>query len=1580
MRIRATSRGLIFLASILILFACEGISSGQNNLIPPPINPADNTPANGADEKQTRYESIAQYTSFVPAPRDVIRPLIRAERALRENNTKDAVDLLGQLLAADTDEDYLVLRPGERHRAISLRERAFEIMREIPEQQLESYQLRFGIRARKLLETAIAEGDFAKVADVSRRYFFTDAGYLATSMLGSHHLDNGEVVAAANAFQRIYDYPPARRKNDPELSVMLATARAIAGEQSAANTVLLDLGKKYPAAKFEFLGREISIFTKNENPLAWLKKLIGESSLNANVRVYEWSMFRGNPQRNAKSATGFPLPKPRWSVPVLNDVDREKTVLNRQSELILAGATIMPAVHPLAVNNTIVMRSFDKLFGIDFKTGKRLWVFPSWDADTAYSDDEIVNETLAKLETLNRGPLWQRLFEDSVYGQVSSDGKSIFVIPFPGIPGTQRLKMLIDKGLILDDPMSQRNFNELAAVDIRRQGAFKWEVGGSTGLDEPKLASALFMGPPLPLGGKLYAICHQQGEVRLVVLDSQTGKLIWSQQLASLDERARNRKYYRLAGATPSFSDGVLACPTGVGSIVAVDIAARSLLWGHQYRLPSASGRIGPSSDHYGTTNPMDGLWRDCTISINGNSVVYTPVDYRGLVCLDLFTGKSKWKTPTNSLPPGGRKDSLYVATINDQSIVLVGSQNVRALDSETGAEVWSTSLAEYGVPSGRGYTDGNSYYVPTSAQKIIQIELADGNVVKTQQTYRTLGNLISYNGNIISHGVDHVAAFPMDEASKRAIAATEANGELTPAQSALKCQLLLQEGEIEAATELIAQVFEIDQSPVIRDLFAEATILFAKKDYTAAKPYIERHRQLLQNFDPNNFVAACVNGQINESDYLGAFNSLLQLIDNSKSLLDPHAQLSFTTNWPGMEDVAMSELCWCHMALGEISKNAESETRTKIDRLLSDWQQANDKHTYEQKLQIFRGLGHEHFDKTVHERLAEHFNSENNLLLASLVLNVNKERVSEKEKFAKEKFSNARQFQVTKANDFAPTGYTTASNWLIDFNKNANSQLSRNTLTQTSLPKHLRDYQFYFLSQTGEIEVVDAFGKILFRFNTRFKASTSGRILDPASTGHIQFCNDVLLVDIGSELFALDWFKIVKRQQPVLWSIDIGPKPRRRSVLKAENFWGEAGRSTGSNSMRIKVSPPSENSICYLDDNRLICLDVLTGRKLWQREKISTTVDQLVGNEEYVASWDGIIRDVILYDFESGKILQKKTYEKSQGDLWRAIGGNLLFNKRDRPKPDAVVKPDEVAEKSIDDSKFRLVVNLVNLSNDTNIWTREFQLGTVAQHLPNNEIAFLEPDNNFSILQANSGQTVFASKLNLTNSQRLRVNTIDVREIDGAYLIKLNAVYPPLSSVRLREDHIELRRFSYSQMLWDGYMTVVDKETKKPRWVRPVAVQHFQYSSYQPAKSPAIILARLIDRRSIKNGPRRVIQLMFVDVWTGRLLCEKQIPGRVFINHHIECKPSLDQLRVGFNNQQLIVQLENGESPPTPIADLLTANTAYPASNETTKPNTRIVTEKLELGALKDSILEEREQQEKRKQEIKKLIDKQKR
>ncbi len=104
------------------------------------------------------------------------------------------------------------------------------------------------------------------------------------------------------------------------------------------------------------------------------------------------------------------------------------------------------------------------------------------------------------------------------------------------------------------------------------------------------MAGAFFLGPPLPLEGKLYAVAEFNGEIRLVVLDAKTGRLQWQQQLAHVDNRTiivdAGR---RLTGATPSYDGGVLVCPTSAGAVVAVDVTMRSLLWGFQYVKPPGS-------------------------------------------------------------------------------------------------------------------------------------------------------------------------------------------------------------------------------------------------------------------------------------------------------------------------------------------------------------------------------------------------------------------------------------------------------------------------------------------------------------------------------------------------------------------------------------------------------------------------------------------------------------------------------------------------------------------------------------------------------------------------------------------------------------------------------------------------------------------------------------------------------------------------------------------------------------------------------------------------------------------------------
>jgi len=56
-------------------------------------------------------------------------------------------------------------------------------------------------------------------------------------------------------------------------------------------------------------------------------------------------------------------------------------------------------------------------------------------------------------------------------------------------------------------------------------------------MDEPDLAGGYFLGPPLPLGGKLYVLTEKNAELRLVCLDAQSGEPAWMQTLATARDR-----------------------------------------------------------------------------------------------------------------------------------------------------------------------------------------------------------------------------------------------------------------------------------------------------------------------------------------------------------------------------------------------------------------------------------------------------------------------------------------------------------------------------------------------------------------------------------------------------------------------------------------------------------------------------------------------------------------------------------------------------------------------------------------------------------------------------------------------------------------------------------------------------------------------------------------------------------------------------------------------------------------------------------------------------------------------------------
>ncbi len=261
--------------------------------------------------------------------------------------------------------------------------------------------------------------------------------------------------------------------------------------------------------------------------------------------------------------------------------------------------------------------------------------------------------------------------------------------------------------------------NRLAAYEIRT-GKLRWHIGGPAGQHALRQAETFFLGPPLPLLGQLYVLGEIKGEIRLLALDGATGNLLWSQQLAVAEQGVLQDASRRWAGASPSYADGVLVCPTTTGAIVGVELATRSLLWGYRYGHSRSGNRMNMGMPMV-LSGPGPPRWIDGSVSIADGRVLATPAESDLLYCLSLTDGGLLWKCPRNG--------DLYVACVDRDKVVLVGRRAVRALRMADGTPAWKRAieLPESSTPSGRGFRAGERYFLPLSSAEIVGIDLEQG-------------------------------------------------------------------------------------------------------------------------------------------------------------------------------------------------------------------------------------------------------------------------------------------------------------------------------------------------------------------------------------------------------------------------------------------------------------------------------------------------------------------------------------------------------------------------------------------------------------------------------------------------------------------------------------------------------------------------------------------------------------------------------------------------------------------------------------------------------------------------------------
>jgi outer membrane protein assembly factor BamB len=1446
---------------------------------------------------------------FPPAPRELKQSLSEANKALQQQRYSDAVKMLSRLVgsengqrAIDDEEaqDYFIGSRGEGGTTTSLKAEAQRLLGTMPKQGREWYELQFGAEARSMLDRAIAQGDIQRLAEVVRKFFHTTAGYEATMLLGRYKMDVGQPLAAALYLQRLADTPAAAARYDPELSVLLAACWLYANMPEKAKQTLVSLKNRNPDVTLRMGDQQVKLFADPSEALTWISGILGARQQFGSSEEAQWLLFRGDAMRNGRSAGSLPLLTTRWSVHTSIDDQDEQIVSELGKAYLDRDLPALPALHPLAAGDYVVMRTADGLIGIDFKTGKRKWVFP-WDKPAHQvwlRGSSVVSPPGGS--SPRKDELNQRIWDDTPYGQLSSDGELVFFIDSLGfaIANIYPGRIVIGRGGIGQaTPGWPQSFNELVALELKTEGKLRWKVGGADGGDEPKLAGAFFLGAPLPLFGQLYALVEVNGEIRLVVLDSASGQQQWSQQLAHVDTRTiLIDTTRRLAGATPSYADGVLVCPTSAGAIVAVDVASRSLLWGYQYspRVPSSQSI---NMWRYSTSQQRSPgeSWADASVTIADGRVLITPVESDQLHCVDLLTGQSLWPT----LPKQSEGELLFVACVHGGKVVVVGKNQMTALQLGDGRPAWDKPVEISAMPSGRGFYSAPHYYLPTTASELLQIDLSNGEIVARLRTDRILGNLICYKDEVISQGIQSLQTFYQIEPLRERIAEVLKTNPNDPWALARHGELLVHDGKLNEALDALRRAYELatEDSDETRTLLVQTLFAALRNDFPANREVAIQLEGLIEQ--PNQraeylgLIAAGLQ-QIGEMEQ--AFDTFLRLADLDQSRRDS----SPGTLEPLEPNLRVRRDRWLQARVGELLATADDPQRAMMDALVAARLKAALADGSAPALRRFLDYfgGHPDADQ-VRLQLAAKLIEAGELLRAESLL-IPMHTSPDAAIAAPATALLARLLAAAGRYEESALCYRTlAERWgdTVSLDGQTGSQLlasipaasliakclaapqrwkegkpeTREELTvangfpsyQRIYPMSLRETRAFmpaagnvaFDQQRNQVLLRDGFGSERLRVSLNRPDGIRLYTTNYALT-HARASGHLLLVSLGFEIVAISTLQNFGEEDAILWREDLAQSlprspgsPARRPQVQPKpitNPFGETEFSAADSEGRLigATGPLNRDGVYYQRLRELVCADPLTGETLWVRNDLEPSSD-IFGDEELVF--------VIAPGSTTATVL-------------RAADGKLLGSREvaDRKHRWAIHERRILSWNQLDG---QLRLSLDDIWAESNIWQHDFPAGTKGYLVEDDEVAVVQADGAFLLLSLEDGQV----RIEATLEPETSLTALHVlRSRDQYHVIVSRPATNEVPNMAISSVPGGMK----SPLVF-GRVYAFDRHTGKLQWDTPAHISQYGLPLDQPSEVPVLTFLRQMVPTA--GAPRRTLtSILCMDKRDGRVIFSK--------------------------------------------------------------------------------------------------------
>ncbi len=1059
---------------------------------------------------------------------------------------------------------------------------------------------------------------------------------------------------------------------------------------------------------------------------------------------------------------------------------------------------------------------------------------------------------------------------------------------------------------------------------------------------------AFFLGPPLPLQGRLYVLAEVKKDIKLEVLNAKTGRVEWEQQVAEVP--AENTMWdaaRRMVGASPSYADGVLVCPTSVGAAVAIDLSDRSLRWGFQYA-PNQAANFQNGQPVMQMRMGMQGIatyaslqndrWIDATAAVADGRVLVTPIESNQLYCLSLIDGKQLWKLD--------RSERMYVGGVKDGRVVIIGRRQIEAVTLASGKEIWRTDIPQGAMPSGRGYLGEASYFLPMSTAEVAKIDLATGEIAGRAKSRmgNIPGNLICYKGQVISQGVDFLDVFYQLDPLREDIAKRLADNADDPWALARRGEIALDEGRMAEAIVDIRRSYQLKPEASTRELLVEGLLGNLARNFDRARdtaPEIEK--LIVLDSERATFVRVLAEGLRKTGAKLPALETYLKLVD----MPGAQSELEAVGN-----SLSVRRDRWVQARLQEIYAASTSDDRAKFDSAVGTRLQAA--LATKEVRDLRRFLGYFAFHPAADEAREQLFVQltpqdrlmERESLLNDLQRSVDPARrraaVARMASFLNEagRPEEAALFFQRLATEFggltcaggktgrqlvdelpadSPVAQALAMNkfsWpdgrVYRDNSNPSSRLIRNGAFPQR-PFHLewrggrpvcyQNTNVVFDQQQQQIMGHDGFGREIFRIGMTEGGGQNRFGYQPVATNisSVSGLGHLLLVNLGNQVLALDTLRQPGNGNRILWQQELmeivgnafnGNAPQAKQIATP---WG-GQRSVlapgdGGPSLGI-LGPVTSRSVLIQRAHDLVAVDPLSGEIFWTRHGI-TPGSEMFGDDEVVivAPLDGDKARV--FRTLDGEELGTRTIPRVE-QRWAYRGRSCLSAQTN--------------------AQGKLEVALTDPWKETKTPLGIFEPGSKQALLDSDTLAVLEPSGHFTLLNLPTGE----KRINEQLEAEPQLHEILVQQTANQYVLIAN--HPPRQTGGSPNVGMQNGVPDQSMPQVHGRIYAFDRATGKQQWSTSALVENFYALAQQGLDLPALVLLR--PATPVQNAGVASPSLLCIDRRTGRAVLAEDL-GAAQNNFVFNCEVAGDRDRktmtIALPAKTVTLHFTDDPRPPEP-------------------------------------------------------------